>query len=154
MTTTPKPERLKQIIALWNDTAMSQTGIGKVVGLPRGSVGRILSEARRSGMTVTRRTSKPRKPPLTDDQIAWAVAARRAGRPLREVAAVLDRGIQHTCRMVRAACTVTAARLSDPPKPPGQPPDAPDPDAPAPVEEPPAPIPVPPADPPPEPLRA
>lgn len=46
------------------------------------------------------------------------------------------------------------ARLSDPPKPPGQPPTAPDPDAPIPVEEPPAPIPVPRQDPPPEPLRA
>ena len=49
---------------------------------------------------------------------------------------------------------IQLARLSDPPKPPGQPPVEPDPDAPVPVEEPPAPIPVPRPDPPPEPLRA
>jgi hypothetical protein len=51
----PKPERLLRMVAMWNDTAMTQTEIGQEVGLPRGSVGRILSQARRNGMTVKRR---------------------------------------------------------------------------------------------------
>jgi hypothetical protein len=95
-----KRERLLRMVALWNDTTMTMTEIGRDVGLPRGSVARILFEARRNGMAVRLR-GQPK--PLTGEQIAWAVAARRDGRTLDEVAAALDRSVARICRVVMAA---------------------------------------------------
>ena len=56
---------LPDIIAMWNTTTLTQTEVGKAFGLPAGSIGRLLSEARRDGMPVTFRGPRGRNTPRT-----------------------------------------------------------------------------------------
>ena len=92
---------LPDIILMWNTTTMTQTEVGEASGLPRGSIGRLLSEARRDGLTVKRRVTQRAREPLTDDQIAWMVAARRAGLSLLQISAqVGGRDISYLSRVI------------------------------------------------------